>query len=229
MGSPRPWYDRKLIETSVRDLAVALERLDKADSGVTERDRETLHRLTALASRAATDAHYFEHDGYVTQFVTDMKAGWKALHRLGTSRHGELALQISTANLAADADVVDAIVRNLAVHVRRRTLAEARAGRAGRSTPLSKALADALVRLLAEEDYARAAEALETCSDSERVRTAVLILAAKEQDRAEELEELALAALRDWRDVLMWAEYSPESIDYGAELTRLGLPPPSPS
>ena len=226
----RPWYDRRTVEGLAIELAAGLDGLDAARAGVTDRDHETLARMAALARRAATDRHYFEHDGYISQFVAEIRAAWRALHRREAGRQGALALRIGTPELRATADRVDAIVRELARHIWQQRLAVAREEHESRHAPLSRPLADALARLVRESEYTRAVQVLETCSDSERVRTAVLLLAAQAANGAEgldDLEELAVAAVEDWRDVLLWAEYSPESVDYAAELARLGLPHPA--
>jgi hypothetical protein len=62
----------------------------------------------------------------------------------------------------------------------------------------------------------------------DRCRVAVLVLATEDVPSVDHLEHYALVAAADYRDVLYWAEYRPERLDYRAALARLGLDRPYP-
>jgi hypothetical protein len=97
-----------------------------------------------------------------------------------------------------------------------------------RPAPVSPVLRAAIERAFPESERERAIAALESVSDSERVLVAVVVLAAGDGATAAAVERYAMAARVDWRDVLYWAEYHPEQVDYDAAVRALGLPNLSP-
>lgn len=96
--------------------------------------------------------------------------------------------------------------------------------------PVSASVCTAIERAFVEAARDRVLAALETvpANEVERVRVAVLVLAVSEGATAEAVERYARAARLDWRDVLYWAEYHPDLIDYDATVRSLGLPNLSP-
>jgi len=84
-----------------------------------------------------------------------------------------------------------------------------------------------VLRSFAEEDQARVLAALARV-DGDRCQVAVLVLGTDGGASVTQIEHMAVAAAKDSRDVLYWAEYSPERLDYRAALSRLGLTRPYP-
>jgi hypothetical protein len=95
-----------------------------------------------------------------------------------------------------------------------------------RTVPISTRLRAAVEMAFAEPERDRVVAALQTvlAPELERVRIAVLVLAVNEGATAPVVEAYARAALLDWRDVLYWAEYHPDQIDYEAAVRSLQLP-----
>jgi hypothetical protein len=85
-----------------------------------------------------------------------------------------------------------------------------------------------VTRSFREEDRQRVLAAL-TRVDGDRCQVAVLVLGTDGASDLARIEHLADAAAVDFRDVLYWAEYSPDRLDYPAALSRLGLSRPYPS
>ena len=84
-----------------------------------------------------------------------------------------------------------------------------------------------MTRSFREEDRQRVLAAL-TRVDGDRCQVAVLVLGTDGASDLARIEHLADAAAVDFRDVLYWAEYSPDRLDYPAALSRLGLSRPYP-
>jgi hypothetical protein len=88
-------------------------------------------------------------------------------------------------------------------------------------------VAEAVARVFPEDVRHRALGALATV-DGDRCQVAVLVLGTDGGADIARLEHFAGVAAIDFRDVLYWAEYSPERLDYRAALVRLGLSRPYP-
>src|SRR5438552_1466140 len=86
-------------------------------------------------------------------------------------------------------------------------------------------LVSAVHRIFAEEDRPRVLTALAGV-DGDRCQVAVLVLGTDGGASVAQIEHMADAAVVDSRDVLYWAEYNPERLDYRAALARLGLTRP---
>jgi hypothetical protein len=97
----------------------------------------------------------------------------------------------------------------------------------GQATPLPDDLVSAVARSFPEEDRERVLTALARV-DGDRCQVAVLVLGTDGSASVSRLERFAEVAAVDFRDVLYWAEYSPERLDYPAALSRLGISRPYP-
>jgi hypothetical protein len=88
-------------------------------------------------------------------------------------------------------------------------------------------LADSVARLFPGDTCERALAVLAGV-EGDRCQVAVLVLGTEEGADVARLEHFAEVAAIDYRDVLYWAEYSPERLDYRAALVRLGISRPYP-
>ena len=95
------------------------------------------------------------------------------------------------------------------------------------SPPLADDLVAAVRRSFREEDQQPVLQALARI-DGDRCQVAALVLGTDGGPDVARIEHLADVAAVDYRDVLYWAEYSPERLDYPAALSRLGLSRPYP-
>jgi hypothetical protein len=95
------------------------------------------------------------------------------------------------------------------------------------SCELQSDLIAAVMRSFHEDDHVRVLKALATV-DGDRCQVAVLVLGTDGGPNVAQIEHLADVAATDSRDVLFWAEYSTDRLDYPAALSRLGLRRPYP-
>jgi hypothetical protein len=95
------------------------------------------------------------------------------------------------------------------------------------ATPLADDLVGAVARSFPEGDRVRVLAALARV-DGDRCQVAVLVLGTDGTASPARIEHFAAAAGADFRDVLYWAEYSPERLNYRAALSRLGISRPYP-